>query len=226
LDRSSTPLRAFNPNRFHYNWRFFWDYGNSELGNQGIHVLDVALWAIQLMHGFENDQCLPKRISSTGGIYWLDDAKEVPDTEVVSYDYGHTLLNFELRSFATDHLMAGKRTGGTDFYTAFYGTEGTLLLGNAGWEVHAKDGSVEPRVKAGTMLHEANFLDCVKSRNKPNSDIEIGRLSTTLCHLGNISYKLGRDIRLDPKTETFPDDKQANAMLNKQYRKGYQLPRV
>jgi len=219
------PQRAFNENRFHYNWRFFWDYGNSELGNQGIHVLDVALWAIQLMHGFENYQCLPKRISSTGGIYWLDDAKEVPDTEVVSYDYGHTLLNFELRSFAVDHLMPNKpKAGSTDFYTAFYGTEGTLLLGNAGWEVHGKDGSVEPKVKAGTMLHEANFLDCIKTRAKPHSDIEIGRLSTTLCHLGNISYKLTRDVNFDPKTETFPDDKPANALLNKQYRKGYALP--
>ena len=224
------PNRAFNPNRFHYNWRFFWDYGNTELGNQGVHVLDVAVWAIQKMHGFENFNCLPKRISATGGIYWLDDAKEVPDAEVVTYDYGHTLLNFELRSFQNDQLRVEEtqvmRRAGTDFYTAYYGTEGTLLAGLSGWEVHGKDGKLEKVVKDSGGSHERNFLDCVKSRNKPNSDIEIGRLSTTMCHLGNISYKLGRDVHFDPHTETFPGDKQANALIEKEYRKPYVLPKI
>ena len=92
------PKRPFNRNRFHYNWRFFWDYGNSELGNQGVHMLDTAIWGIQMMRGF--DKCLPTRISDSSGIYWLNDAKEVPDTQVVTYDYGDLLLTWELRSFA------------------------------------------------------------------------------------------------------------------------------
>lgn len=215
--------RPFNPNRFHYNWRFFWDYGNSELGNQGVHVLDVALWGIQSIH--KNINVYPKRISATGGIYWLDDAKEVPDTQAVAYDYGDLMLHFELRSFAYDHVVhAGDpQGGGTDFFTAFYGTDGTLMAGNSGWKVYRKGGKVEPEMKATPEAHEKNWLECLKSRQRPNSDIEIGRMSTMLCHLGNVSYKLGRDVKFDRTNETFGADGQANALLVKEYRKGYEL---
>ena len=222
------PKRAFNENRFHYNWRFFWDYGNTELGNQGVHVLDVAIWAIQKMRGME--KCLPTRISATGGIYWLDDAKEVPDTQIVTYHYDNLLLSFELRSFASDHMARQGKGGGTDFYTAYYGTEGTLVLTNNSWQVYGAKGELGPSEKlAGSPAngnHERNFLECVKSRQRPNSDVEIGRLSTTLCHLGNVSYKLNRDVRFDPKTETFGNDKEANKFLVKEYRAPYGLPKV
>jgi len=220
------PKRAFDANRFHYTWRFFWDYGNSEIGNQGVHVLDVALWAIQKMKGVEN--CLPGRVSAMGGIYWLDDGKEVPDTQIVSYHYPDLLLSFELRSFQHDHLLhqTPLRNQPTDFYTAFYGTDGTLMLTQSGWHVYFKDGTAGPSGKAEPETHEKNFLDCVKSRQGPNSDVEIGRLSTTLCHLGNISYHLGRDIQFDPKTETFGNDKEANKLLAKEYRAPYGLPKV
>jgi predicted dehydrogenase len=174
------PKRPFNPNRFHYNWRFFWDYGNSEIGNQGVHVLDVALWGIQKLRGME--KCMPDRISSTGGIYWLDDAKEVPDTEIVNYHYPDLLLSFELRSFGNDHILhAGQPNAAkpTDFYTAYYGTEGTLLLTQSGWTVYPNNGEKGPSEKGVPELHEQNFLECVKSRQRPNSDVEIGRLSTT-----------------------------------------------
>jgi len=219
------PKRPFNPNRFHYNWRFFWDYGNSEIGNQGVHVLDVAVWAIQKMYGIENS--LPDRVSASGGIYWLDDAKEVPDTQTVTYRYPNLLLTFELRSFANDHMMhAGQKRQPTDFYTAYYGTEGTMLLTNAESRVTFKDGSPGPTEKGVPEQHEKNFLACVKSRERPNSDVEIGRLSTTLCHLGNVSYHLGRDVHFDRHTETFGDDHEANKLLSKQYRTGYAPPKV
>ncbi len=222
------PERAFNPNRFHYNWRFFWDYGNSEIGNQGIHVLDVAIWAIQRMRGFEAAKCLPKRIAASGGIFWLDDAKEVPDTEIVTFDYGDMLLNFELHSFATDYTLPrppGARRMGANFYTGYYGTEASVIATNDHWAVYWKDGRVE-RNNEGKMLHEANFLECVKSRQRPNADIEIGRLSTTLCHLGNVSYKLRREIHFDPQTEKFGNDAEANKLLTKEYRAPYGLPKV
>ena len=166
------PKRTFDPNRFHYNWRFFWDYGNSEIGNQGIHVLDVAMWAIQKLRGVEN--CLPDRVSTIGDIYWLDDAKEVPDTQITTYHYPN-LLAFELRSFAGDHVAhQGQRRTGTDFYTAYYGTEGTMLLTNSGWNVYFANGERGPSEKGVPELHEQNFLECVKSRQKPNSDVEMG----------------------------------------------------
>ena len=226
------PARPFNENRFHYTWRFFWDYGNSEIGNQGIHVMDVAIWAIQMMRGYDAAKCLPKRVSATGGIYWMDDAKEVPDTQSVNYDYGDMMLNFELRSFATDYLMphtapriGPKSAGGpADFATAYYGTEATVLALNDRWDVHWRDGKVES-TKAGGGSHEGNFLECVKSRKRPHADVEIGRLSTMLCHLGNVSYKLGRDVKFDPKSERF-GDAEANKLLKKEYRAGYELPKV
>ena len=214
------PARTFNPNRFHYNWRFFWDYGNTELGNQGVHMLDVAMWAIESMRGLEN--CLPRQVSGTSGIYWLDDAKEVPDTQVLTYDYGDFALVWELRSFARHHPIEG-----TEGATAFYGTDATLVADDdQGWTVYDNNGKAVENVKPAGGSHEGNFLDCIKSRKRPNADVELGRLSTTICHLGNIATRLKRDVRFDPKTETFGDDKEANAYLTKQYRAPYVLPKV
>ena len=213
------PKRPFNANRFHYNWRFFWDYGNSEIGNQGVHAFDMALSCIQKMRGGVND-CMPKRVSSMAGIYWLNDAKEVPDTQLVNYDYGDFMLVYELRSFAKNRPIEGVQHG-----VAFHGSEATLVMGES-WTVYPKDGGVGPTFKGTPETHEKNFLECVKSRKRPNADVEIGRLSTTLCHLGNISHHLKRDIRYDAKTETFGDDKEANASLTKEYRSPYTVPKV
>jgi predicted dehydrogenase len=213
------PARPFNPNRFHYNWRFFWDYGNTELGNQGVHMLDVAMWAIESMRGLDN--CLPRRVSGNSGIYWLHDAKEVPDTQVLTYDYGDFALTWELRSFARHHPIEGM-----DGATGFYGTDATLIADDDAWTVYDKSGKVVETGKPSGGSHEGNFLACIKSRKRPDADVELGRLSTTICHLGNITTRLGRDVRFDPKTETFGDDKEANAYLTKQYRAPYLLPQV
>jgi predicted dehydrogenase len=213
------PKRPFNPNRFHYNWRFFWDYGNAEIGNQGVHVLDLAMWGIQSARGVGN--CLPKRVSNSSGIYWLKDAKEVPDTQVVTYDYGDFMLVWELRSFTKARPLEGD-----EFGAAFYGAEGCLVIGVSSWTAYNKDGEVERTVQDSGGSHEKRFLDSVKSRQRPNADIELGRLSTTLCHLGNISCHLGRDVIFDPVSETFGEDKAANAYLTKEYRSPYELPKV
>jgi predicted dehydrogenase len=213
------PKRPFNTNRFHYNWRFFWDYGNTELGNQGVHLLDVALWGIAKMRGAE--RCLPTRVSSQAGIYWLDDAKEVPDTQTVTYDYGDFMLVWELQSFNGYHPMEGAAAG-----TGFYGSEGTLIVDGRGWKVFRKNGEPGPSAQGTRMYHEKDFLECMRSRKRPNADIETGRLSTTLCHLGNISHHLKRDVLFDPASESFGSDKAANAMMVKRYRKGYELPKV
>lgn len=213
------PERPFNPMRFHYNWRFFWDYGNTELGNQGVHMLDTAIWAIQMMRGLDN--CLPTRVSDCSGIYWLNDCKEVPDTQTVTYDYQDFQLVWELRSFGAQRPPEGATAG-----TAYCGSDAALVVDDKGWQVYGPKGELGPSAKAGQMLHEKNFLDCIKTRGTPNGDVEIGRLSTTLCHLGNISCRLKRDVRFDPKTETFGADAEANALLTKTYRAKYPLPSV
>ncbi|MDR3674707.1 MAG: Gfo/Idh/MocA family oxidoreductase [Acidobacteriota bacterium] len=218
------PKRPFNVNRFHYNWRFFWDYGNSELGNQGVHMLDVAMWGIQTMRGgIENS--LPTRVSGNSGIYWLKDAKEVPDTQVLTYDFGDFMLTWELRSFAKRHPVYGFRDG-----IVFVGSEATLVVAESGWTVYFEDGSAEvnepAKVENESGLHEKNFLDCVRSRQTPNADVELGRLSTTICHLGNVCTRLRRDVSFDPKTETFGHDKEANAYLAREHRHPYATPKV
>ena len=213
------PKRPFNKNRFHYTWRFFWDYGNTELGNQGVHVLDVAMWGIQALRGL--DKCLPRHVSGSSGIYWLDDAKEVPDTQVLTYDYGDLALVWELRSFPNLLPLEGATAA-----TAFYGTEGSLLVDGSGWKVQAKRREFGPSEKASGGSHTKNFLDCIKSRKQPNADVELGRLSTTICHLGNICTRLKRDVHFDPQAENFGSDQEANAMLTKEYRAPYTLPKV
>ncbi len=220
----SAPKRPFNINRFHYTWRFFWDYGNSELGNQGVHMLDVAMWGIQALRGMGN--CLPKRVSGASGIYWLNDAKEVPDTQVITYDYGDFLLTWELRSFAKHHPIDGMTEG-----IAFNGSEATLVVGHGGWKVYDKDGNTGPVFEGKDAYtqsgaHERNFLECIKSRSRPHADVEIGRLSTALCHLGNICTHLRRDITFDPKTDTCGNDNASNIYLTKKYREPYTLPKV
>jgi predicted dehydrogenase len=213
------PKRAFNQNRFHYNWRFFYDYGNTELGNQGVHMLDVALMGIQEVFGLQRS--LPARVSSQGGIYWLKDAKEVPDTQVTTYDYGDFLLLWELSSFSNSHPVDNAAAG-----TAFYGADATLVVDGRGWRMFDKKGKEAGAGKATPMTHEKNFLECMRSRKLPHAHVEIGRLSTTLCHLGNISQKLGRDVHFDAKTEAFGADREANALRSKTYRKGFDLPKV
>ena len=204
---------------FHYNWGFFWDYCNSEQGNQGVHLLDVAMWGIAGMRGLDN--ALPTKVSGQAGIYWLHDIKEVPDTQVTCYDYGDFMLVWELRSFQDHHPLEGNEGG-----TAFYGSEATLVVDGDGWKVFAKDGKPGPSEKASGGSHIQTFVDCMKSRQRPLADVEAGRLSTTICHLGNINYHLQRDLVFDPKTETFGDDTEANRYLKKSYREPYVLPKV
>ena len=139
------------------------------------------------------------------------------------------MFTWELRSFAKQRPIDGHREG-----IGFIGTEGSLMIHGEGyygsWSVTYKDGSpgpsAEPENKSEDGLHELNFMECIKSRKTPNADIELGRLATTMCHLGNIHTHLKRDIIFDPKTETFGHDKEANAYLTKKHREPYGLPKV
>ena len=201
--------------------------GTTATRRLGTREFTCWTWRCKGSRSCGSERSLPNRITGHGGIYWLDDAKEVPDTQMVAYDYRDLLLTFELRSFANDQVLhVGHPSRGTDFYTAFYGTEGTLMVTESGWNVSFANGERGPAEKGVPELHEKNFLECLKSRERPNSDVEIGRLSTTMCHLANISYHLGRDVHFDPKTETFPGDKEASKLLAKEYRAGYAPPNI
>src|SRR5262249_17088422 len=143
-------------------------------------------------------------------------------TQVTAFDFGDLMLTWELRSFASHHPEEGATAG-----TAFYGTDASLVVDGRGWSVYPKDSKTAAEThKAGGGSHEGNFSECIKSRKRPNGDIEIGRLSTTICHLGNIAQWVGRDIRFDGEAENFGLDSVANARLRKTYREKYPLPKV
>ena len=202
------PERAFNPNRFHYEWHWFWDYGTGELGNNGIHALDCA----RMITGLD----APTRVVCGGGKLFYDDDQETPDTQLVTFDFPGTTVLWEHRTWS--------KTGveGQNWGVTVYGEKGTLAFDKKGW--HVTDG-VEASDKAGEQerAHLRNFLDCLKSGKRPNADIEEGHKSTSLCHLGNIAYRTGRAVRFDAKTETIVDDPGANKLLGRTYRKGFAI---
>jgi predicted dehydrogenase len=203
------PQHAFNPNRFHYNWHWFWDYGTGELGNNGIHALDLARWLLDLD--------APVRVSAGGGKFFYDDDQETPDTHVATFDFPNCSVIWEHRIWSRTGL------GGQSWGVALYGQRGTLMFDNRGW--HVEDG-IEASDKSVDMErpHLRNFVDCIASGRRPNADIEEGHKSTRLCHLGNIALRLGRTLRFDGKTEAVENDPEANRMFSRTYRKPFILP--
>ena len=203
------PKRPFNANRFHYNWHWNWDYGTGELGNNGIHGLDVARMLLDLD--------APTRIAAGGGKFFYDDDQQTPDTQVVTFDYPHCTLIWEHRIWS--------KTGveGEGWGVTLYGEKGTLVFDKKGW--HVNDG-----IKAGDKAaeierpHLKNFLDCIKEGKRPNADIEEGHKSTRLCHLGNIAYRTGRALRFDAARETLVGDPEAARLLGRSYRAPFVLP--
>ena len=209
----------FTKNRFHYNWHWFWDLGTGEIGNNGIHGLDVARNVLGLD--------APTRISCSGGKYFYDDDQQTPDTQIATFDFptgpggasGCTLL--------WEHRVWEKKGPEDQSYgVIFHGDKGTLLFKGDGWEVRGGDGTKE---KPGVDIvgnHVRNFLDCIRDGKTPNADVEEGHKSTRLCHLGNIAYRTGRTLNFDAATETFKDDPAANKLLGREYSKGFELPTV
>jgi len=205
------PERPFYPNRFHYNWHWFWNWGTGELGNNGIHGVDVARWGLRVDS--------PLAVSSGGGKYVFDDDQEVPDTQIVTWEFPTACLVWEHRMWSS-HPMEG-----TGFGIAFYGDKGTLVIGQNNWRI--EDGGQKTTLghsgAEGQARHVQNFLDCVKSRSAPSAEIEIGHLSTRLCHLGNIAFRLGRKLTFDGDREAFHDP-EANKMLAREYGSRFEMP--
>ena len=200
------PERPFNPNRFHYNWHWNWDYGTGEIGNNGIHALDMARFVL----GLE----APLRVTSGGGKLFYDDDQQTPDTLVTTFDFPHTCLIWEHRIWSKTGFEV------EPFGIVLYGEKGTLVFDRKGWQV--RDG-IEASDKSSETErpHLRNFLDCVKEHKRPNADIEEGHKSTRLCHLGNIAFRTGRALRFDEQTETILDDAGANKLLGRHYREPY-----
>jgi predicted dehydrogenase len=218
------PKRPFNINRFHFTFRWYWDYAGGLMTDWGVHLLDYALFGM--------NQYVPKSVMATGGKYaYPDDAMETPDTLMTMYDFGDFGLLW-------DHTIGIYGANyGRGHGVAFIGEYATLVVDRSGWEVipektsvsAKKDFPVMPLQKStgkGLELHVKNFLECIKTREKPACDIETGAHIARIAHLGNISYRLGRKVFWDHEKQQFINDKKANYLINAHYRKPWELPSV
>lgn len=179
------PMKPPARQQFHYDWHWFWDYGNGDLGNQGIHQMDIARWGLGLPG-------LSKSVLSYGGRFGYEDAGETANTQTIIHDFGEKTLVFEVRGLPTDDL-SGAKVG-----VIFEGSDGYVVLASYdGGAAFDRAGKLVTTFKAGGD-HFGNFLDAVRSRRREDlhAEIEQGHLSSALCHLGNISYRLGSQAPL------------------------------
>ena len=206
------PKRPFNVNRFHYRWHWWWGYGTGDIGNDGIHQIDIARWGL----GVE----LPRAVSCSGGQLWYDDDHETPDTQIATFEYDDVYLVYEMRLW-TPYPHEGHENG-----NIFYGDNGKVSIGREGWQVTFKDGKKGPGGDRGDDSHIENCIKAVRSRkiSDLNADVEVGHHSAALCHMANVAMRVGRRLKFDSKREQFIDDAEANTYLTKHYRKGYELP--
>jgi predicted dehydrogenase len=219
------PKRPFNRARFHGSFRWFFDYAAGKIGDWNVHLQDIVHWAMGVT--------APKSVHAAGGKFALDDISDTPDTLLVTYEFegphGPFVHLYEMRK-GNQHGIGGDPGHGMQFH----GTDATLYLDRGGFQV-IPEGKRTAAIKSGSSdqhwPHVQDFLRCIKSRDRCICDVETGHTSTVVCHLGNISYKLGRKIFWDAKAETITDQKghpdaEANALLGREYRKGYELPTV
>jgi predicted dehydrogenase len=213
LWQGPAPEREYRDNVIHYNWHWFWHWGTGELGNNGIHALDVCRWGLGVDY--------PVRVTAGGGKYRYDDDQETPDTHVVTWDFGDRSITWEGRSWSKRGFE------GSMFGIAFYGEKGSIAIDGSSYKVYdANDKEVGKFTGSGSDApHQQNFLDCIREGKRPNADIEEGSKSTLLCHLGNIAYRTSHTLKIDPKTGHILDDKQAEALWRREYRSGWE-PKV
>jgi predicted dehydrogenase len=213
------PKRPFNIRRFHGTWRWFVDYGSGDLGNDGVHRLDFCRWVM----GGAAANSLPTAVTCAGGTFSFDDMQEWPDTQIITYEYPGQILTYEMR------LWSRPRLDGLTEGAAVYGENGWMLISNNGWKAFDKAGKVMKEMQRPYPLaaHIRNFLDAVKSRKRETLHQEIaqGHASSVLCYMGNIAWRTGKKLKFDARSESF-DDAEANQLLGREYRKGFELPTV
>jgi predicted dehydrogenase len=219
------PKREFTTNRFHYNWHWFWDTGNGDLGNQGIHEVDIARWGLGVTH--------PSKVSAIGGKFMFDDDQETPNTITASYEFDvagkKKMMTFEVRHWISPHEAGinGDKPGNT-IGNQFYGSKGYLVIDNYTkyYSFLGKDQQPGPQATEKDE-HWANFIGAVRSRKRGDltAEIEEGALSCNLMHLANISYRVGRTLHWDAAKMQCIGDDEANKMLTRAYRAPFVVPK-
>jgi predicted dehydrogenase len=218
------PKRPFNKNRFHFNFRWYYDYSGGLMTDWGAHMIDIANWGMGVK--------APRAAVSVGGKFGFpDDAEETPDTQ-------QALWELDGFSMIWEHATAvGQGPYMRDHGVAFHGNNGVLVVDRGGWEVfpetETKNGrkayrmAGEPRRGTGGqdshLLHVQNFLDCMDTRQPSRSDVEIGHNSMIACHLANIAFRVGRRIGWDVDKEQIVGDAEAQKLVTKSYRAPWTL---
>ena len=221
------PKRPFNRNRFHFNFRWYYDYSGGLMTDWGAHMIDVANWGMGVS--------VPKSATSVGGKFGFpDDAEETPDTQ-------QALWEFDGFSMIWEHATAiGQGPYGKDHGAAFHGNNGILVVDRSGWEVLPETETKnnrksyrmagEPRRGSGGQdMHQAHvkdFLDAIESRKRTASDVEIGHNSMIACHLANIAFRTGRRVQWDAAREQIVGDAEAQKLIHKAYRAPWTLPSI
>jgi predicted dehydrogenase len=230
LWQGPAPRMAYQDGLIHYNWHWFWHWGTGEALNNGTHEVDVARWGL----GVD----FPTRVTSVGGRYHFKDDWQTPDTQIITMDYpGRVSLMWESRS------SNGRKDEGLDRGIIFYGENGSLDTGGDSYKIYDLDGKLVKDVKSTTVeeavqgrntasvslgmdsMHVANFLESITHNHKANCDAETGHKSIIGMQLGNIAWRVGRDLHIDPKNGHILNDPEAQKLWSRSYEPGWE-PKV
>ncbi len=216
------PKVPFRANMLPSIWRWWFDYGCGDIGNDGVHDLDIARW------GLGTDEH-PVKVAALGGKYFFDDDMQWPDTHNVLYEYAANAktgrprqLLFEQRIWSP-YVQEGYENG-----NAFYGTKGLLVMSKgSGFKLYGERNKLLDQMEGRPDLtaHQRNFIDSIRGETKPNADAKVAHLSSSLCHWANIAVRCGRLLQVNPKTETIANDDEANALVARAYRDHWAAPR-
>ncbi len=208
----------YQTNYVHYHWHWFYNFGTGDIGNDGIHGIDVARWGL----GVETH---PSFVTGYGSKLYFDDDQQFPDTYQITFEYpGDGTIGNKRLLIYEQRIWSPYREDEDSNHTIFYGTKGMMKFGKSRPQVF---GPKNERVTIGFTAedredaHQRNFLDAIRNGVELTADIEVGHRSSTLCHLGNIVSRTGRAVKFDPSSEQIVGDDEANALTERKYRDGH-----
>jgi predicted dehydrogenase len=211
------PVRKYQANLLPGIWRWWYDFGSGDMGNDGVHDIDIARWGLGVT-------TQPTSVAALGSKFFFDDDQQFPDTQYCVFEWapsgkaGKRQLIFEQRIWSP-YFQDGYENG-----NAFYGTKGMMLLGkHGGWQIVGAKNAAGKKVSGDVNLpaHHQNFLDGVRSGGRLHCDVEEGHLSASLAHLGNLACRVGRTLKLDAAAEKIVGDDESNKLLRRTYREGH-----
>ncbi len=213
LWQGPAPARPYKDNVVHYNWHWRWHWGNGELGNNGIHALDVARWGLGV-------DC-PIRVTCAGRRYHYDDDQETPDIYMTTFDFGKCGASWE------SHSCDPHGFEGTGFGISFYGEKGAMVMAGNNCKIYDLNNKILAEISGqwNDADHFGNFLNGIRRGEKLNSEIGDAEKSTFLCHLGNIAWRTGHNLEIDPQTRRPINDPAATALWRREYEPGWE-PKV